>query len=403
MIDVIGGIYHEVCLFPFWDEYYGSGLRAAKVISGLVQQESDIRLSSYCSDKTKDRVSKRLKNISLNQIRKTNIIKFSYLNSLMGPEISGIDSKKNEKPLRKIQSKNALVFGLLEGNSQTKVDAKERIVYDPQSPDVKQDKPALKSDIGEMAIVLNRKELFAISGISDFDKSIEELKAIYSVIIVKDGPIGVYVITTSKSSLIGAYPTENVFSIGSGDVFTAVFFYYWAIIKLSPEKAADYASRATSLYVSKGINSITEEAVQNDHFPIQQFAVTYQTKPTVYLAGPFFNEGEIILNDLIFKQLKEFEIEVFSPFHDVGFGKDIASKDLEGLKDSDLLFANLNGKDTGTIFEIGYARALSIPVIIYVQENLGHHSTMIEGSECEIYNDLTSALYNVYWKSAGQN
>jgi len=53
-------------------------------------------------------------------------------------------------------------------------------------------------------------------------------------------------------------------------------------------------------------------------------------------------------------------LRVFSPYHDVGIGigKDVAPKDIEALKRSRAVLAIIDGVDTGTIFEVGYARAL---------------------------------------------
>ena len=35
MISIIGGFYKELCLYPEWDYHYGSGGRAAAIVSGL--------------------------------------------------------------------------------------------------------------------------------------------------------------------------------------------------------------------------------------------------------------------------------------------------------------------------------------------------------------------------------
>ncbi|RYE12228.1 MAG: hypothetical protein EOP45_23230, partial [Sphingobacteriaceae bacterium] len=35
MINIVGGTYHERCLEPFWEETYGSGLRACKAMLSL--------------------------------------------------------------------------------------------------------------------------------------------------------------------------------------------------------------------------------------------------------------------------------------------------------------------------------------------------------------------------------
>ena len=94
------------------------------------------------------------------------------------------------------------------------------------------------------------------------------------------------------------------------------------------------------------------------------------------------------------------DLEVFSPYHDVGTGTNsttIAEADLRGLDDCDLVFAILDGHDPGTIFEIGYARAKGKPVVILLGSSESTHLTMFKGTGCRVFNDLTSAVYAATW------
>ena len=85
----------------------------------------------------------------------------------------------------------------------------------------------------------------------------------------------------------------------------------------------------------------------------------------VYLAGPFFNMPELWLVDEARLALRGMGLKVFSPYHDVGIGigEDVAPKDIEALERSRAVLAIVDGVDTGTIFEVGYARALAKPVV----------------------------------------
>ncbi|MFO6137639.1 nucleoside 2-deoxyribosyltransferase [Pseudomonas aeruginosa] len=69
------------------------------------------------------------------------------------------------------------------------------------------------------------------------------------------------------------------------------------------------------------------------------------------------------------RDLRAMGLDVFSPYHDVGLGtaEDVVEKDLEGVRNCDVLFAIGDGLDSGTIFEIGYARALNKPVVFYAE------------------------------------
>ncbi len=47
MIHIVGGTYFETCAEPYWDQLYGSGLRAAAAISALGEHP---KLTTYVSD-----------------------------------------------------------------------------------------------------------------------------------------------------------------------------------------------------------------------------------------------------------------------------------------------------------------------------------------------------------------
>lgn len=90
----------------------------------------------------------------------------------------------------------------------------------------------------------------------------------------------------------------------------------------------------------------------------------------------------------------------FSPIHEVGEGDmyDVAQADLKGLEDSDVILAILDGLDCGTVFEIGYARALKKPVVVIAEHVDSRHLTMICGSDCDVTDDFTAGIYNAGWK-----
>ena len=101
------------------------------------------------------------------------------------------------------------------------------------------------------------------------------------------------------------------------------------------------------------------------------------------------------------RDLKAMGLSVFSPYHDVGLGsaEDVVEKDLEGVRDCDVLFAIGDGLDSGTIFEIGYARALNKPVVFYAENESAQDKKMMEGSDCVITDDYVSAIYQMTWEA----
>ena len=94
-------------------------------------------------------------------------------------------------------------------------------------------------------------------------------------------------------------------------------------------------------------------------------------------------------------------MKVFSPYHDVGLGSadDVVGKDLEAIVDSDVVFAITDGLDAGTVYEIGYARALGKPVVVYSERQHPENLKMMEGSDCIMCTDYTTALYSTLWEA----
>lgn len=121
----------------------------------------------------------------------------------------------------------------------------------------------------------------------------------------------------------------------------------------------------------------------------------------IYLAGPFFTLGQRWLIDESRRCLIELGLNVFSPVHNVGSGPAdaVAPADLAAIDECDAIFAILDGMDSGTIFEVGYARARNKPVYALAQTVSEEDLKMILGSGCRIYDDFVTALYHVAWRT----
>lgn len=101
----------------------------------------------------------------------------------------------------------------------------------------------------------------------------------------------------------------------------------------------------------------------------------------IYVAGPFFNNQErISLRDMIDYIVYNFPegTELFIPMeHEIPGGmempnpvwaKKVFDMDVQAIKDSDMVVAMYTGhySDTGTVWEMGFAKALGKPVIGYI-------------------------------------
>jgi len=102
----------------------------------------------------------------------------------------------------------------------------------------------------------------------------------------------------------------------------------------------------------------------------------------VYLASPFFNNKEIEYLEQVEAILEEKGLQVFSPFRnpideqvEVGsrqWSIETFMKDIKYIKWAELVVAIYHGNysDSGTAWELGYAFATGMPVIlIHVGEN----------------------------------
>ena len=109
----------------------------------------------------------------------------------------------------------------------------------------------------------------------------------------------------------------------------------------------------------------------------------------VYLAGPFFNNEEIIYIEKLEKILREREYEVFSPReHTIPNGKDMPNErwgyevfkmDVEAITECDVVLAVYHGmySDTGTAWEIGYAYANNVPIVLLCTDKETEQSLMV--------------------------
>jgi nucleoside 2-deoxyribosyltransferase len=55
--------------------------------------------------------------------------------------------------------------------------------------------------------------------------------------------------------------------------------------------------------------------------------------------------------------------------------------------------------DAGTVFEVGYAKALGKPVIFYAENEVGEDIKMFEGTHCQMVKDFPTAIYKTVWEA----
>lgn len=291
MITVVGGTYHEACLEPSWQETYGSGLRACKTLLSLAPN-LDISYHTFLEKELipyVDSYSHLYKNFNYSYQLVDNSLIFYYdfplSNSRIFPRIATLNTGAN---VLKVEGENVLMYGMLEGGAKV---TGNKVVYDPQSPVNPIAYSSTGSEANELAIVVNWDEAQSLAQSKDIavvkDYFLQKEKA--SVLIVKQGAKGALVVTRSgEEALIPVYKVDKVWTIGSGDVFTAIFSYYWFSGK-DPIYATKLASYGTAEYCYfKDFQFSPFES----NSTIRPLAIKDPPRGQVYLAGPFFTFSE---------------------------------------------------------------------------------------------------------------
>ncbi|MBH3399783.1 nucleoside 2-deoxyribosyltransferase [Pseudomonas fluorescens] len=401
MIRLTGGVYYEQCMCPTWQELFGSGGRAATAIARL---GGHVALDTY-TDLTAEAILRQravLEGFSVSSYSIDQSLHFRYTHGLAKPSIQPLP--ETSSTILQITAENVVRFGLLEGDCV--VDARNA-VYDPQSSRHPAPFHENGSKAERLALVLNRSEAEALHG-NDELSAADLARALSTsqnaeIVIIKMGPAGALLFHDGQAHHIPSFVTSQVWKIGSGDVFVASFAHFWLEEGLTPLKAAMQASRATAYYCeTKGFASKTE--LETYHPAAASLPKKSRTgrPPLVYLAGPFFSLAQLWLIEEARVRLLEMGLKVFSPVHDVGHGPadEVVQKDLDAIHDCDLMLAIGDGLDAGTIYEIGYARALKKPVIMYVENESEEDQKMMAGSGCTLTKDFVTAIYQTAWKAA---
>lgn len=389
---MVGGVYAERCVEPFWDDVYGSAGRAAAAISA----SAPVVLATYRATQLEDGLDNlaRVYGLTLDGPHVPEGVTFSYIHSLAVPRIAPRPDAIEVHPPIVVQGEVVLRFGMMEGDAV--VDAR-RAVYDPQSAFDPAPFGANGSRADELALILNRLEARKLTGESDPDRAVRRLFETEgaSVVVLKMGGHGAMVATPEGVSRVPAYRSERVFKIGSGDVFSGAFALFWGHEGRAPAEAADLASRATSFYCGTRSLPLPSGA----ELAAMDLAPVAPGGGRVYLAAPFFDLAQRWIVEEARSLLLDMGVDVFSPLHDVGPGSGavVAPQDLAGLDQASAVLAILNGADVGTVFEVGYAVAKGLPVVALAQNMRAEDLKMVDGSGCTVVEDLVSAIYHVVW------
>lgn len=395
---IIGGSYKETCDLYGSCDLQGSGLRALELFMEL-GWNGKLRFAS-CAGKFKPYIESKYsrRNVSIH-ITDGADVEFNYDHPFrMGSLYPRADVLyKNKKHIDAVDE-NVLVYGMVDADFMVKG---RKVVYDPQTTVMIPPFRARGSEADELVLVLNAGEARAMSGEIELEFQRNKIfeKENCSALVIKQGAKGAILYRGIKDEgiKIPIFMTPNVNSIGSGDVFTATLAYNW-FNGCSLEQAAIDASKAVACYVVKHqMKGLKGRLSEFEYEPLE-----YRHDGQIYLAGPFFSFSQRWLINQLYQALKGEDVKVFSPLHDVGVGDadEVTEPDINGLLESNVVLAVVDGLDSGTLFEVGYAVAHKKKVVAYVQNESRKALQMLEGTGCDIEQDFTTAVYKACWYAA---
>jgi nucleoside 2-deoxyribosyltransferase len=395
VIHVLGGAYFERCEYPEWNEFFGSGGRAAVAARAFTRVKFHT-----CVDKDAEHNLNLLSDVygvEVESVRIPKTVRFRYFHGLATPDIDHFAPAA--QPVVGVKGNAILRFGMVEAQG---VVNGNRVVYDPQSGVNSRPFEQNGSTANELAIVANEVEVLALTGAKSVERAAKSLLGAGAVaVVVKLGPAGAMAYSGNKAHFVPAYRTPTVFKIGTGDIFSSIFAVQWAVRGEGAFRAAEIASKAVAHYCARPVFLLEKGLAKSRSYRAVRRRSNGQKRPTIYLAGPFFTMGQRWMVEEARSALIDMGMDVFSPLHDVGYGQadKVAQADLKALERTDVVLALLDGLDSGTLFEVGYARSKGIPVVAYLDEEKAGALVMLQGSHCALYEDFVTAIYQAAWKA----
>ncbi len=134
----------------------------------------------------------------------------------------------------------------------------------------------------------------------------------------------------------------------------------------------------------------------------------------VYIAAPFFNEEEVRVVEEIEFALNQYQIEYFSPRSEGVIKnmtpeerkermRNIYDSNMDGIAECNLMIAVIDGRDVGTMFELGVQACLKRGrvderyIVTFSDKNFGLNVMLKFASDCHIngFEEFQDMLYNI--------
>ncbi len=387
MIDVVGGVYEEAVIDPAWSGTFGSGGRAAHAIG-----ENLVALHTVTDRFCRRGLEALISPSRIAGTSRSSAIAFEYETAVSNAKLIGSAQVEMEP----VEVENALIFGMVEATPRVTAEA---AVVDPQHS-LTAAEIIRGIHAGRIAVVANDRELHSLTGnVNPVDAARQLISDLgCDVVTAKCGALGVHIVDATSAQYLAPIPTESVFPIGSGDVFSATFADCWTSGNGAVESARE-ANRAVAAYVSTRVfNSTSPLMAEGLSLP----ASAPKSRPRIYVASSFATLAQRWQTRLVTIALEGLGGRAFSPLRDVGPLTEpdaTAMADLEGLEQSDSILVLADDAGAGPHFEAGWAHRDQIPTVVYSTATMDDRYTMLRGTGATVVPDLPTAIYRSIWEA----
>jgi hypothetical protein len=245
----------------------------------------------------------------------------------------------------------------------------------------------------------NCREILQFAHESNLVAAISTVMRHATAVVVKAGAAGALVVTAEGTVGVAPLPTDAVFPIGSGDVFTAAFAIAY-FEGNDPVTAARIASERTAGYCA---TRQTGPVAVASLFEVETPTVdTLQDPPQVYVAASFETPEQRWSARTVARGIDDVGGSSLYPLRDIGLVHDqvsTARSDLDALGSCDSVLVLADAARTGPFFEAGWATRAGIPVVVASSDHDPARFTMLRGSGATIFDDLSTAVYHSVWQA----
>lgn len=251
-------------------------------------------------------------------------------------------------------------------------------------------------------IFTNRDAILSLTESRELSESIIRVREHYKgILIVKMGLAGSYAIDSNNQCYhIPAFLSDFQVTVGAGDAFNSGVIAS-LMSNASLCDAVTHGARVASIVIEKLELDPSKDLANSLTLPRSSVGIRpTEPAPLIYVAGHFHSSPLRFMLEGIAAALEKAGFRTFLPHRDVGVvnshgvtAETAFKSDLEGLRASSGVVALLDGANRGgTYFELGYADALNIPLIVLSTDNTLGISNMILQSAKHIGSDLRLVL-----------